>query len=215
MIRTIAHNFKDKLINLCGNEHQRANTQGRAPPPFSAWCISPDLTPKRFFSKLQCIAMMSGTCLMCVRILILSYNAMVEHLSSRRPALPGHSGASLTQLEILGSCVISLESEMGKIFSTWLFQTAPDKVWQHLEVVWWTFQQMKERNNKDKLMCLLKGRWDGMGWDSSIKRTLHPFFKFKALQGIIQEKKFYRPTLNCKIPPPKNFLGHPISQGVS
>ena len=50
MIRTTAHNFKDKLINLCGNEHQRANTQGRAPPPFSAWCISPDLTPKRFFS---------------------------------------------------------------------------------------------------------------------------------------------------------------------
>ena len=42
--------IKDKLVNLCGNEHQRANTQGRAPPPFSAWCISPDLTPKRFFS---------------------------------------------------------------------------------------------------------------------------------------------------------------------
>ena len=59
-----------------------------------------------------------------------SYLTMVEHLSSRRPALPGHSGASLTQLEILGDCVISLESEMGKIFSTWLFQTAPDKVWQ-------------------------------------------------------------------------------------
>ena len=115
-------------------------------------------------------------------IALWSYLTMVVHLSSRRPALPGHSGASLTQLEILGSCVIFLESEMEKIFSTWLFQTAPDKVWQHLQVVWWTFQQMKERNNKDKLMCLLKG--------------LVIFFsnsKFKALKRIVQQKQILSP----------------------
>ena len=130
-----------------------------------------------------------------------SYLTMVEHLSSRRPALPGHSGASLTQLEILGSCVISLESEMGKIFSTWLFQTAPDKVWQHLEVVWWTFQQMKERNNKDKLMCLLKG-------------LFILFSNSKPVKGSFKKKKFYRQTLNCKIPP-QNFLGHPIREDLN
>ena len=148
-------------LTFVANEHQRANTQGRAPPPFSAWCISPDLTPKRFFSTRNVLQWWVGHvwCLFA----LWSYLTMVVHLSSRRPALPGHSGASLTQLEILGSCVISLESEMGKIFSTWLFQTAPDKVWQHLAVVWRTFQQMKEQNNKDKLM------W----W------ARHPFFKFK------------------------------------
>ena len=95
MIRTVAHNFKDKLINLCGNEHQRANILGRAPPPFSAWCISPDLTPKRFFSTpMHCndewdmsstslcyisvddtlVGQLTRTCLMCVNIVILSYN---------------------------------------------------------------------------------------------------------------------------------------------
>ena len=145
--------------STCGNEHQRANIQGWAPPPFSAWCISLDLTQKRFFSTpVHCNLRL----VWCV-FTLWSFLTMVVHLSSRRPALPGHSGASLTQLEILGSCVISLESEMGKIFSTWLFQTAPDKVWQHLAVVWRTFQQMKEQNNKDKLM------W----W------ARHPFFKFK------------------------------------
>ena len=97
---------------------------------------------------------------------------MVVYLSSRRPALPGHSGASLTQLEILGSCVIFLESER----EDFLNLVVSDSSWQSVTT------------SPGRLMDVSADERTKQWRETDVcsKRARHPFFQLqnsKPLKG--------------------------------